>query len=231
MSMDTGRHIVICGWNDNGRRLVGDLLLSDTTPTVRVISPNAFQPANVRVRRVDFVLADPSTAEGLRAVEVDKADVVVILADTRGGRSQQDADARTILTVLAVEQLRPEVHTIAELFNPDNVFHAKNAGVDEVLISGAYSGVMLSQAVQSPGVLAVFRDLFSSGRGTRLHQEPLPADLDGVSFREASRALMAAQRGVLLGYRRDGAAVLHPPSSAPVAAGDQIFLLQRVAQP
>lgn len=228
-AMGAHRHIVICGWNDNGRRLVGDLLLADATPTVRVVSPQA-QPANIRIRRVEFVVADPSTAAGLRAVAVENADVVVILGDMRDGRSPQDADARTILTGLAVEQLRPEVHTIAELFNPDNIFHAKNAGVDEVLISGAYTGAMLAQAVQSPGVLAVFRDLFRSDTGGRIRQHPVPDALAGETVRAATGALYR-EHGVLIGYRRAGAVRLRPPAADRLEAGDLLLFIERVPEP
>ena len=228
--MQARRHIVICGWNDNGRRLVGDLLLTDTAPTVRVVSPRALQPANTRIQRVDFVVADPSTAAGLRAVEVEKADIVVILADVRDGRSPQDADARTILTGLAIEQLRPEVHTIAELLNPDNIFHAKNAGVDEVLISGAYTGAMLAQAVQSPGVLAVYRDLFQSGSGSRLRKLLVPAALHGKSVRDATVA-MYREHGVLIGYRRAGAVSLRPPAGDVLQADDLLLFIQQVPSP
>lgn len=229
--MSADRHIVICGWNDNGRRLVADLLLSDQTPTVRVVSPTALQPSNTRIQRVEFILADPSTAAGLRAVEVDKADVVVILGDIRDGRSRQDADARTILTGLSIEQLRPQVHTIAELFSTDNIFHAKNAGVNEVIISGTHTGAMLSQAVQSPGVLAVFGDLFLSGRGSRLRETPLPEDLDGASFLQAYSALLTEQQGVLIGLRRAGRIQAGLGPETTMAAGDRVILLQRLSAP
>jgi voltage-gated potassium channel len=229
--MSADRHIVICGWNDNGQRLVADLLRSDQTPTVRVVSPTAVRPSNTRIQRVEFILADPSTADGLRAVEVDKADVVVILGDLRDGRSKQDADARAILTGLSIERLRPQVHTIAELFSADNIFHAKNAGVNEVIISGAHTGAMLSQAVQSPGVLAVFGDLFLSGKGSRLREAPLPEALEGATFLQAYRTLLIEQQGVLVGLRRAGRMQTGVGPGFTVAAGDRVIILQRLPTP
>ena len=109
-------HIAICGWNDNGVRLLRDLVRSTPRPSISIVSHPAPCLDEYSGQIVVFDL-DPSTQAGLDAVGIDTADVAVILADPNRGRSQ-DIDARTILTILAIERARPEIYTIAELIKP-----------------------------------------------------------------------------------------------------------------
>ena len=221
-------HIAICGWNDNGERLLRDLVRSRPETTITIVS----RPAPSLERYSDQVVIfeeDPSTIAGLTAAGIDEAEVVVILADKASGRRPQDVDARTILTVLAIERSRPEVHTIAELLNDDNMFHAYNAGVDEVLIADSYLGGILSQAVRSPGMTGVFSDLFRSGVGSRIRERVLEEHESGV-FSGLSAVLYAAGEGVLIGYRRGDFLQLSPAPSVALQGGDRLLLLQRMPE-
>ena len=226
--MMANRHIILCGWNDSGRRLVADLLRSDDPPRVVVVTP-AGQPGNVRVRGVEFIAADPAAPGVLDQAGLGSADVVVILAEEGSCSLSQDVDARTILIALAVGQRRREVHTIAELLNDENRFHARNAGVNEVLVSGAYGGTLLSQVVQSPGIIDVFSDLFRSWEGGRVVERALPAEQGGASFAALSRHARGAGWGILLGFRRGVEVSLAPPADTVLSASDRLLLLRRAA--
>jgi voltage-gated potassium channel len=220
-------HVVICGWNESGFRLLQDLIQQPDAPHVVVLTDNDDIP-QFKHTHIFYIFQDPTTAEGLATARVRHADVVVILADPRAG-APQDTDARTILTVLAVEQLRPAVHTIAELLLEDNIFHARNAGVDEVIIAGEFTGAMLSQAVQSPGMTDVFADLFDAGVGSFV-SEASAAGLIGRRFSEASATLLAEGSGVLLGLRRGGVPLLAPEGDPPIETGDRLILLSRLEE-
>ena len=218
-------HVVVCGWNESGYRLIQDLIQQPDSPHVVVLTDDSNIP-QFKHTHIFYVFDDPTTAKALATSRVRHADIVVILADPRAG-SPQDIDARTILTILAVEQLRPEVHTIAELLQEENIFHANNANVDEVIIAGEYTGAMLSQAVQSPGMTDVFADLFDAGVGSYVREMPLPDSLIGESFTAASTELFARGLGVLLGYHRGG--IEMAPEGDPVLErGDRLILLSRL---
>ncbi|MDG1479428.1 MAG: ion transporter [Myxococcota bacterium] len=218
-------HVVICGWNESGFRLLQDLIQQPDSPHVVVLTSDD-DISQLKHSHVFYVFKDPTTAAGLAAARVKHADVVVILADHRAG-TPQDIDARTILTVLAVEQLRPAIHTIAELQLEDNRFHAENACADEVIIAGEFTGAMLSQAIHSPGMTDVFADLFDAGAGSII-QNLLPGDLVGQRFSSASAVLMAEGEGILLGMMRGGEAMLSPMADPLIAADDRLILLSRV---
>lgn len=219
-------HVVICGWNETGRRLVEDLLKSDKDPRVVVLYHTSTYPRLLHPH-VHYLEEDPTTARGLGLARVKQASVAVVLPELKEGMREQDADARSILTILAVEQLNPGIHTIVELMNEENVYHVKNAGCDEVIVSGAYTGTMLSQAVQFPGVSDVFGDLFSPGKGSHLIDLPLGAEHRGKRFSEVSRSLFLEGKGILVGYRRRGELRLTPGEDEELGAGDRMILLRR----
>ena len=220
-------NIVICGWNSNGARLLNDLLASAPRSAITIVSLPAprLAQAGAQVRVLE---ADPSTQAGLEAAGIDTMDVAVVLADASRGRPQ-DVDARTILTVLAIEHARPSVHTIAELLKEENVFHAENASVDEVIIAGEYTGAMLSQAVQSPGMTDVFADLFDAGVGSCVRE--VAADTaHGKPFSAAAAALFEGGEGVLLGLRRDETLMMAPEGDPVIEYDDRLILLTRLEE-
>lgn len=220
-------HVVICGWNKSGSRLIQDLLRQPSTPHIVVLTDNTKTP-QFKHTHIFYVFQDPTTAKGLATARVRHADIVVILADQRAGEPQ-DIDARTILTILAVEQMRPQVHTIAELLQEENVFHARNASVDEVLITGEYTGAMLSQAVSSPGMTDVFDDLFDAGSGSLVIERDANGWV-GQAFSAAAAGLLADQQGVLIGLRRDGVPCVAPPGDPIVETTDRLLVLCRLGK-
>ncbi len=220
------QHVVICGWNETGRRLVADLIKSEKDPRVVVLYHTSTYP-RLLDPRVHYLEEDPTTARGLEMARVKHAGVAVVLPEQTEGRDTQDADARSILTVLAVEQLNRGIHTIVELMNEENIYHVRNAGCDEVIVSGAYTGTMLSQAVQFPGVSDVFSDLFSPGKGSHLIELRLRKELVGKHFSEVSQVLFGDGEGILVGYRREGALELTPGQDEMLVAGDRVIMLKR----
>lgn len=220
-------HVVVCGWNPNGERLVRDLQASRPDTDIVIMSDREEIPRMLD-DKIHYIIRDPTTEEALDKARVKHASVVVILSTKGGERNNQDADARSILTVLAVERLNPQVHTIVELNSEENIFHVENAGVDEIVVSEAYTGTMLSQAVQNPGVSDAFRDLFDTAKGSQLREMPIPEELVGEDFGEAMHAMYRDGKGVLVGYRRDDQVDLSPEKDVEFRLGDYAILMRAV---
>jgi len=220
------KHVVICGWNETGKRLVSDLIESERDPHVVVLYHESKYP-RLLDPNIYYLEEDPTTARGLDRARVKHASVAVVLPDLADGRSSQDADARSILTILAIEQINSNIHTIVELLNDENTFHVRNAGCDEVIVSGSYTGTMLSQVVQFPGVSDVFGDLFTPGTGSHLKEEMLDTDFFGKKFSEISSALFSKGNGVLVGYRRDGKLELSPSEDVVLQKNDRVIVVRR----
>lgn len=219
-------HVVICGWNEVGRLLVKDLIESELDPDIVVIAGDS-EHGRIVDPHVRYMEEDPTTAIALDRAQVRRSKIVVVLSNDK--IPKQDADARTILTILAVEQLNPTVHTVAELHNEENIFHARNAGCDETIITGAYMGAVLSQAVQTPGVSDVYNHLFMPAEGAQLNEHPIDPSWAGMRFSEVSSASLKTERGVLLGYIRDRERFLAPAEDIKLKTGDKLIYINSPA--
>lgn len=220
-------HVVICGWNETGKRLVSDLIQSNKDPDIVVLYSNSTYP-KLMDPNVHYIEDDATTARGLELARMAFADVAVVLPDLSDNRASQDADARSILTILAIERINSDIHTIVELLNDENVYHVRNAGCDEVIVSGSYTGTMISQVVQFPGISDVFGSLFDPGEGSQVYEIPLPKEMVNKHFSEASTSLFESGRGVLIGYRRGADLVMSPKDDGELKANDNIIIIKQV---
>ena len=223
-------HIILCGWNETGRKLVADLLATRKDYYIVVISAEPKAPLLLE-RHVFYVERDPSTPEALRLARAERCKVAVILPKTHERRSAQDVDARSILTILAIERVNPAIHTIVELLSDENIPHARNAGCDEIIVSGAYTGTMLSQVVQYPGISSVFGSLFRPGEGTQVDELALPSTLEGSSFSQVCVESFKRGLGIVVGFRRDDALTISPRQDPTLERGDRLVLIRQMSPP
>lgn len=219
-------HVVVCGWNDHAMELLDDIYNASELAHLVVLTTRT-DVGLAPLPRVHVVHGDPTTPDGLRAAGVAKARTCIVLANQVEGRDPNDTDARTILTVLAVERTNPDVHTVAEILNEHNEFHLENAGVDDIIVSGAFTGRMLAQVVRSPGVAQIYRDLFRPGGRSHFAEVALPKDLTGRSCADIAAEFMRRGFGVFLGYRRGTSVTFAPDGGERTMAGDRAIIIRR----
>jgi hypothetical protein len=163
----------------------------------------------------------------------------VIVLGYRGGISVAEADARTLLTLLAVRHtwppegdVRPRV--VAEVLDSRNVAIAQATGVDDFVVSDELSSLMISQLAERAELKLVFDELFDA-RGASLGVRPASWYVTGNAVTYETVVAVARERGeVAIGYRlADGTVVVNPPKSAPLALGprDDIVALGRFRDP
>ena len=108
-------HIVICGWNSNGEKVIKGFLLDDKARKYTITLVNELsvdEMDSLRFVRGNFIHEDV-----LNRANIKKAKFAVVLADTSGDHSLQKADERTVLGSLAIKTIAPNVRTCAELLS------------------------------------------------------------------------------------------------------------------
>ena len=230
MSEPSCSPLLICGWNDQGRRMLSDLreVLKPTELTLICQPHEALESVLKDFPELHHIDGDPTNNEDLLAGGVEAVDVVLVLSDQSLKGSQHTLDARTILTILTIREVSPDVHIIAEVNCEENVDLAIHAGVDEWLRPNQFSGVMLSQAVQSSGLSELFTQLFETGAGTAFRYRPLPQNYLDLPFHQAVERTMAEARGALVGVESGGALRLPPDADYRLQEGDQLLLVERI---
>ena len=120
--------------------------------------------------------------ENLKRACIEKAATVVIVGDRRLDYTARDAKA--VLSTLTVETLNPDVYSIVELANEDNVRHCERAHADEIIVGAEFSSRLISSAALDHGITKVISELLSAQYGNDLIIVPVPTLLAGHPFLE-----------------------------------------------
>jgi voltage-gated potassium channel len=87
-------------------------------------------------------------------------------------------------TALAIKALNREVKVIAEALDPENEPHLRRANVDDVIVSGEYSGFILAACTLSPGLDLAIRELMTVEVENDLMVNPIPEGVRGKTFKD-----------------------------------------------
>ena len=199
-------HLIICGWNPNAASVLSDLEATEGAKAVPVVlvdwmEAEAFDAEKARFPGLDlrFVRGDFTQEAVLKRASAGSARACVVVPDSTGGNSLNNADERTILACLAIRSLNPDIDVSAEILHPESEQHLSRAKVDNVVVGAEYSGYLLSSACASKGLPRAARCLLTPGCGPRLKETALPSSLVGKTFAEASAWFLSNGRGVLVG--------------------------------
>lgn len=132
---------------------------------------------------------------------------------------------RTILIVLAIEHLAPNVRTVVEVNNPSHVDHLRQANVDEVLVTSQLASRLLARSAMYPGLAELVTDIVSGGEGSELYRVALPVDYVGSSIDELSAHLRREHSATLLAVSRNGPTFVNPASDFRLLEGDNAVVV------
>ncbi|NES67541.1 MAG: potassium channel protein [Okeania sp. SIO2D1] len=227
---DFQNHIIICGWNRKAEIIVQECQAAhpkEGVAMVIVAQLDEEQPVfdtNYR-GQVRFLNDDFTKVPVLRQAGIDRASTCIILADQSHGRSEQDADARTILAALTTEKLNPEVYTCAELIHQEYGYHLDMGHVNNYVVSEEQNGFLLAQAALNPGLMVVFKELFTYKQGNKFYHLPIGKDWLGQSFFDLFVELKRSHNAILIAvYNHMGEFRINPDEYI-FNSGDQIIVI------
>ncbi|MCP4481559.1 MAG: hypothetical protein GY817_01845 [bacterium] len=210
--MNLKDHIVICGWNNNATIVLKELteLFKNTDKDFVIIKED--QPEYIFTNNIHYMKGDFTKKDILERAQIVFASSVIVLADQVTNRSNQDIDARTVLTALAIDKLNSDVYTCVEVLSSDNIEHVLNAGVDEYIIAANYTGNLLAHAVRYPGITKVYNELLSSTEGSQIYNGSLSKNSEfcGEIFSQCVVDIFNKYSSILIGVERDGIYNLNP---------------------
>ncbi len=211
-------HIVVCGWNPTARELIAELQGDDYDKKIVVIHESDKNPAGSGVY---FVNGDVTNADDLRRAGIEEAMAAVICpAD-----ASNEADMRSILTVMAIESIAPQVRTVVEANNPAHVEHFRRARADEIMVTSRIASRLLARSSLYPGLAELVTDIVSGGEGSELYRVALPSNYIGFSIDELSAKMRSDHAATLLAIGRDGRAFVNPPHDFRLEVGDDALVV------
>jgi voltage-gated potassium channel len=211
-------HIVVLGWNSTARDLISELTSDDYDAKVVLVHASDKNPAGSAVY---FVNGDVTDLEDLRRAGIEEAMAAVICPSD----NSNEADMRSILTVMAVESVAPQVRTVVEVNNPAHVEHFKRAHADEILVTSVIASRLLARSSLYPGLAELVTDIVSGGEGSELYRVSLPESYSGLSVEELSARLRTDHRATLLAVSRNGTANANPAADFRLQTGDDAIVV------
>jgi hypothetical protein len=237
---DGRRRIVIVGWSDLGPRVVEELdeFLGTNTTVEILIDPEKVDAAEVRssLHANSIQVEVTETSEGPEVVAEHAARVSfheVIVLGYRDG-DPDEADARTLLTLLAFRRVRQEepvgpVRMVAELLDQRHAPLAVATGADDFIVSDELTSLMLAQLSENRELSQVFVDLFDrTGCSIELREALQYGAHKATCFGDV--VLTASTLGhSAIGYRRTGSGEVkvNPAKSTPLSltVDDEIIVV------
>ena len=224
------RRIIVAGWSGLGPRVIEELdeFLGPETTLELMLDPDRVDIAEVResidVHNVAVEISELRGGPELVAAQAARrAFNEVIVLGYRQGMTADEADARTLLTLLAFSQVRRDeavgpVRMVAELLDQRHATLATATGADDFIVSDELTSLMLAQLSERLELIQVFDDLFDR-EGSTIESRPAIeyGAVGTVTFAEIVES--ASRRGhSAIGYRQasSGAVVLNLSKAANV---------------
>jgi voltage-gated potassium channel len=224
-------HVLLCGWKRGSAGLIAELQVD---PAIRaagivVVSDQASEPdliaAGATPDRVYFLRGDSTRVEVLRRAGVDRMGMAIIVPDKLTNLSDQDRDARSVLTALVIEKLNSEAFVVVELLNPDNETYLRMAGVEEVLVADRHTGRLLGVASRNRGLMATIRELLTSRYGNQFFKVPVPDSWAGRTIGDLFVEMKTRHNATIISLETPGpdhGVKVNPPPETSLQAGDKV---------
>jgi len=218
--VDLSNHIVICGWNFQGDRIIAELMCSQVRDRREVVVLANCETRPVKHESVEFVRGDPTQDDSLIRAGVKNADSVIVLSDLAKPANESDAEA--LMIVLAVESLNRAVHSCVQVANSANRIHFERAHADEIICLDQIGGNLVVSSALNHGTSRIVSELltFNSGSEFYRYEDPLSDELVGREFCDAVQVL-ARKRIILLGVETDDSGVLRQELSGDIVAASE----------
>jgi voltage-gated potassium channel len=202
-------HIVVLGYGISGSEAVAELIARGTDPhCIVVMDTDPERLAAAEEVGCNVIEADATRDEHLMAVRIDRARTVLVSA----GR-----DDASILIVLTVQHLAPNVPVSVVIRATDNELLAKQAGADNVINPVRFTGLLLAGSAQGAHISDYLADLASIGGKVQLVERPVLPEEIGKSLDQ----LASGGRGLRI-YRDGQARGFWEEEAKSLQAGDVV---------
>jgi voltage-gated potassium channel len=214
-------HIIIIGWNERSREIIYTLCRQPHPVPINLID-ETLEKNPISYRNVHFIKGRPNQDEVLKRANIAKAKKVIITADANKG--ELHADMHSILTLLAVKGLNPQVQCIVEILTEEQVANASRAGADEIIQTNILTSFVMLESIFSQDMMTSFLELLHQLAEKKLFfQEVQPNEVE-QDFQTLSIEY-AHQGRLLLGIKRGKATMLNPSPPFIIEKHDWLILI------
>jgi voltage-gated potassium channel len=203
-------HVIICGWNENGEKVVDGIQVQLKGTKPKIVLVNELEKEDIQSIQyqhkdcdIAFVRGNFVKEEVLARANLPRARAAIVLADLSGGRTMDKADERTIFGTMAIKSMAAKVRTCAELIHSENREHLVRANVDEIIVRGESAGALLATGAVSPGLADSVKSLVNNQDPNKLWRVPVPSRFADKTFGELLPYFRDKFQALLVGVVRE----------------------------
>jgi voltage-gated potassium channel len=198
-------HVVVLGYGVSGAQSVGELIERGVKPrSIVVIDPSEDRLAEAERLGVNVMAADATRDETLKSVRIERASSVLVSA----GR-----DDTSILIVLTVRHLAPDVPISVVVRADDNELLARQAGANNVINPVRFTGLLLAGSVKGAHIADYLADLASVGGRVQLVERVVSPEECGrpiSDLKSGGAGLRVYRNGRPIGFWEEECQMLQP---------------------
>lgn len=183
-------HIIICGWNYQGPKIVENLLSGYCKEKPIVILADLEKPP-YSSDEIDFLSGVPWKKEDLIRAGIKNAGTAIILTDITDIKIK-NPDADALMITLAIESINPKVHTCVQIISVENKIHLENAHADEIICLNQIGGNLLVSSALNHGISKIINEIMNFDEGSEIYRfkKKLPQMYIGQSFEKVAKKLL-----------------------------------------
>ena len=148
---------------------------------------------------IEFIRGNFAHPQVLEKAKINNAKSVLMLSDSVGAPGGQTSDEKTIFGAFAVINNFPGVKLSVELVNPQNEQYLKNAGIDNIIITGQFNSFLLMNSAVSPGIPKAAREMMSLDMKHGMMSSGIPSVFVGKKFDELFDFYRKSESKMLIG--------------------------------
>jgi voltage-gated potassium channel len=198
-------HILILGWNNHLEKTLEAMKNFINLNEYNIVLVNQAEEEdyeNFRTKfpdlEIKFIHGDFTKENVLKRANVAFAKYIIILSDTYGGRSLEECDERTLISILLIRTINSDAKIFAEVVKEEKVKYVLRAGADDVILGNEFNSILLSSLLLSPAYHMLLREL-SSLENMRVNLIQTPKNFIGKTFKELFDHLKNQEKVIALG--------------------------------
>lgn len=214
-------HVVIVGWNERAREVINQLTSLQAGCDI-ILVDETLQKNPYNNHHIHFIKGTPFKDAILKKVNLHEASIAVITADQN--KDEVTSDMNSVLTLLAIKGNHPELYTVVEILQKDQVANAKRAGADEVIQTNMQTSYVMMNSIISQGMSKTILKLLNHLKGNNLKLVPVAEEYINENFHSLSGHLLK-HNVILLGIKKGENTTVNPPLTTIVEASDELLVI------
>ncbi len=216
------KHVIIIGWNERVKETIKQI--KELKPAIDIILVDETLKENPEPsNHFHFIKGNPTNDETLIKAKANSADTILITSDP--SKDEAQADMCSILTLLAVKGINPDIYSIIEILTSTQEQNARRAGADEVIQTNKLSSFVMINSIVSHGMSEALLTMLDQLKGSKLKFIEATFDLVGKTFGECSIILLE-EKILLIGVKKGDNSLINPPLSLKIEKQDELLVIK-----